>query len=328
MDIVGQQGTKGQIDIAIASARLRNTSPPHMFFSGHAGCGKTSMAKEVAKLLGSKFISVVPESIKDHNSVLYLLDLLDYSGYNTTGDRVGKINPAVIFLDECHRLPMYGQEKLGIIMENFTIESNQAGKLFWVPYFTLIGATTLAGELSKPFLNRFKLNFFFEAYSLEDSFQIIESHAKRLAVTVTASAIRDIAVRGRGVPRIMVSYLERCRDMMYAVDSKIITSALSRQTFAGLGIDERGFNRIELTLLKTLYNSEKPLGLETLSIVTGESPKTIKNEIETYLVRNGYIIRAGNGRSITQTGKEYLEQKGYVGKKNGRSVIEFNYKRQ
>jgi len=325
--IIGNKNMKKQIDVAIASAKQRNTAPPHMLFSGHAGCGKTSMAKEVSKILGGDFISVIPEDIKNQKTVLNLLDALNYEGYDNKGNRKNDIKPTVIFLDECHRLPMFGQEKLGIAMENFTMETGQANKLFWLPYFTIIGATTIAGELSKPFLDRFKLNFFFNPYDEKESCSIVKYHANKLEIDITNKAILDVAIRGRGVPRVMLRYLECCRDMMFAVNSKVITSGLSRITFDNMRIDKKGFNIVELKILKSLYNSDKAVGLETLSLITGESAKTIKNEIETYLIRNEYMVRSGAGRSITAKGRMYLEEQGYVGVKNGRETITANYER-
>ena len=327
MGIVGNKNMKKQINVAISSAKQRNTAPPHMLFSGHAGCGKTSMAKEVSKVLGGDFISVIPEDIKNQKVVLNLLESLNYEGYDEKGNRIETIKPTVIFLDECHRLPMFGQEKLGIAMENFIMETGQANKLFWLPYFTIIGATTLTGLLSKPFIDRFKLNFFFEPYDKIDSCEIVKYHAKHLQINITNKAIHDVAVRGRGVPRIMVRYLERCRDMMYALKSTIVTSGLTNVTFENMEIDKKGFNKVELKILKSLYNSDKAIGLETLSLITGESTKTIKNEIETYLVRNEYMNRSGAGRNITPKGRIYLEEQGYVGKKNGRVTISENYER-
>ena len=324
MAIIGQQKTLDQIKVAIDSAKKRNTAPPHMLFSGHAGCGKTSMAKELAKILGTDFITLVPESLKDQKSIMHLLDSLNYEGYNEEGDRLGEkdpVKPTIVFLDEIHNLPMYAQEKLGIVMENFTIESGESNKLLWLPYFTVIGATTLAGELSRPFLDRFKHKHFFEPYNLNESLHIIKYHAKRLKLVISDKAIRDIARRSRGVPRIMVGYLERCGEVMDSIGSIFITSKLVSDTFKIMEIDEAGFNKIELKILITLYNAEKPIGLETLATVTGESAKTIKNDLETYLTRTELIIRSGSGRVITAKGRNYLEEKGYVGKRQGRKAI-------
>ena len=328
MAMIGNADTKRQIEIAVNAAKTRNAAPPHMLFSGHAGCGKTSMGKEFSIMLGTDFIPIIPETLKDQKSIMELVDSLNYEGYDEMGNRVGDIRPSVVFLDECHNLPMYGQEKLGIIMENFTMETGQKNKLYWIPYFTVIGATTLAGELSKPFLDRFKLNFFFEPYIKEESALIVHTHADRLGIKISEAAARDIANRARGIPRIIVRYLERCSDMSQSIGSDLITSALAKATFDIMGIDNDGYNKIELKILGCLYNSDKPIGLETLSVVTGESVKTIKNELETYLIRSGMMVRSGAGRLITGLGREYLEEKGYVGKRQGRVAISPTYERK
>lgn len=325
--MIGNENMKKQIDIAIDSARHRNMAPPHMLMSGHPGCGKTSMAKEIAKKLKTDFISLTPENLKDQRAIMELLDSLNFTGYDSLGNRIGSIQPTIVFLDECHRLPIYGQEKLGIIMENFTMDTGKVGKLYWVPYFTVIGATTLAGNLSKPFLDRFKLNFFFEVYNEEDSIRIVDYHAKELKVRITNKAIRDIATRGRGIPRTMISYLERCRDMMHSIGSEIITSTLSNMTFKGMEIDKQGFNKVELKVLKVLYDSDKPISLENLAMVTGESSKTLQSEVETYLIKNGYLVRSGKGRLITPKGRSYLEEEGYAGGGLGRKIIPAGYTR-
>jgi Holliday junction DNA helicase RuvB len=278
-------------------------------------------------MLGTDFISLIPEALKDQRAILDLLDSLNFTGYDELGNRTAPIKPTVVFIDECHRIPMYGQEKLGIIMENFTLDTGKVGKVFWVPYFTVIGATTLAGNMSKPFLDRFKLNFFFETYNIQDSIEIVNYHAKRLNMAITKKAIIDIASRGRGVPRTMVKYLERCRDMMLSIGSNLVTSKLTTDTFTSLEIDKRGFNKIELKVLKALYDYDKPLSLENLVMVTGESKQTIQSDIESHLIKNGFIVRSGKGREITPKGRMYLEEEGYAGSGVGRKTLSINYAR-
>lgn len=325
--MVGNEKIKTQVNIAIKSARRRNMSPPHMLLTGHPGCGKTSMAKLIAGKLGTNLISITPETLKNDSAILNLVDSLDFSGYDSLGNRTGVIRPTVVFIDECHRLPMFGQEKLGIIMENFTLNTSKVDKVYWVPYFTLIGATTLSGNLSKPFLDRFKLVFFFETYDMKDSIDIVAYHARKIGVDITRKAMYDIASRSRGIPRIIVGYLERCRDMMFSLNSVLINSEISAKTFEHLEIDEQGFNKIELKVLRTLYDNDKPVSLINLAMITGESPKTLQNKIETYLIKDGYLIRSGKGRVITAKGKQYLESKGYVGGLFARKTIPANYVR-
>lgn len=327
MAMIGHTDTKKQIDIALKSARHRNMALPHMLFSGAAGCGKTSMAKEIAKLSDADFIPVIPEDMKNIQSVMDLFESLDHSGYSEKGDRTGSIKPTIVFLDEIHRIPMFGQEKIGIAMENYKIETGRANSYYWVPYFTLIGATTIAGELSRPFLNRFKMNFLFQPYSHKESVEIVLMHAKLIGINITKLAAIDIANRGRGVPRIMVSYLERCRDFAFSVDGDCIDSYITKQTFKSMGVDAKGFTNVELTLLKSLYVSEKPVGLENLAIITNESAKTLKNEIEPFLIQQGFMTRSGSGRTITRPGREYLDEQGYVAKRAGKIEISAGYER-
>jgi len=325
--LIGNDNIKKQLSVALTSAKKRNMAPPHMLMSGHPGCGKTSTAKDVAAQLGTDFISLIPETLKDQRSIINLIDALNFSGYDEQGNRVDTIRPTVVFIDECHNIPMFGQEKLGIIMENFTMDTGKVGKVFWIPYFTVIGASTLTGSMSKPFLDRFKLNFFFETYTLEDSIKIVEYHAKRLKINITKPACLDIASRGRGVPRIMVRYLERCRDMMISIGSVCLTSFLTNLTFENLEIDKKGFNKIELKVLKALYDHDKPVSLENLVMITGESKQSLQNDIESFLVKNNLIIRSGKGRVITPQGRLYLEEEGYAGNGQGRKTISMDYTR-
>jgi Holliday junction DNA helicase RuvB len=326
--LIGNTNIKEQIKVAIESSKKRNMAPPHMLLSGHPGCGKTSTAKEIAKQLGTDFISLIPETLKDQKAILNLLDSLNFIGYDKLGNRTASIKPTIVFIDECHRIPIYGQEKLGIVMENFTLDTGKVGKVFWVPYFTVIGATTLSGEMSKPFLDRFKLNLFFETYSIQDAINIINYHAKQLNIAITKKATEDIAIRSRGIPRTMVKYIERCRDMMLSTGSVLVTSELSNNTFKNLEIDKKGFNKIELKVLKSLYDYDKPLSLENLAMITGESKQTIQSDIEAQLIKNGFIVRSGKGREITPKGRMYLEEEGYVGNNLGRKIIPTDYFRK
>ncbi len=114
---------------------------------------------------------------------------------------------------------------------------------------------------------------------------------------------------------------------MYSIGSRVITSKLSDLTFDNLEVDGQGFNKIELKVLRTLYDHDKPISLENLSMVTGESKKTLQNEVETYLIKNNYLVRSGKGRLITPKGRVYLEDQGYAGGEFGRKTIPSDYTR-
>jgi len=315
MDLIGHNTMKKQIGIAIKAATKRNTSPPHMLFAGVAGCGKTSMARYLANKCESHFLQVPATDLKDYKSVLDVFENFDVTGYNHMGDRVGKVEPTILFVDEIHRLPATGQEPLGICMEEYQLASGKEGFSFWVPYFTLIGATTDDGSLSKPFRERFKMRFVFDTYRRDEIIQIIGLHAERIGVEITPKAAKMIAKRGRGIPRLVVGYLERARDLCLSYDGRIITSRMMEETFSEMGIDKAGFTKVELRILKVLYDSNIPIGLENLSVITGESAKTLAASAEPFLIRSGFILRSGKGRIITKEGRDYLSENGYTGKK-------------
>jgi Holliday junction DNA helicase RuvB len=329
MKIVGNQDILRQMNIAAMSAKSGNRHIPHMLFAGAAGCGKTTMAKQLAKIAGTDFIRLLPDSIKKFSDVETLLDSLDHSGYDTKGNRAGIIRPAVIFIDEIHNLKILPQEWLGVAMENFALESKD-GKYTWLPYFTLVGATTNDGLLSKPFLDRFKMRFIFKPYSFEESIEIVMVHSSRLDIAIMLPAAKAIARRGRGVPRIIVGYLERCRDTATVKGANVVTEDVVESTFALLGIDETGLRETELRLMKALYDAKMPVGVENLAIIINEVPKTIINSIEPYLIQRGLILRSGKGRILTEKGKEYLEERGYTGKKTKikKEALEAGYVRR
>lgn len=327
-NLIGHENTKRLISIAIESARARNKSLPHMLFSGLAGCGKTTMAMEIAKACETDFIPVSPSDMTDEKSALNMLDKLNHDGYNKYGDRIDKVRPSVVFFDEVHKLPRKGQETLGIAMEKFLLETGEANKFFWIPYFTIIGATTDDGELTKPFREKFKLRFLFDSYSFDEIFAIIRLHAERKKLVLTNKAVREIAQRSRGVPRMAVSHLDRIRDYAISRDVRFIMSGLVRENFSLAGIDSLGLTKVEVRILKTLYENKDPVGLDNLAIITNESQKNLKNTVEPFLIQKGLMVRSSKGRVITANGRRHLEDDGYVGSKREKVEIPANYERK
>lgn len=305
--MVGHNNTKTQIRRAVESAVARNVSIPHMLFAGAPGCGKTTMAKEIAKISNANFIKAIPEDMKNYENVITLLEQLDHSGYDAKGNRIGKIRPTIIFFDEIHGMPLKGQEKLGIAMEEWQIESTKANRYIWLPFFTVIGATTNDGKLSKPYRDRFKLRFVFQLYGNEELTDIVLLHANKMKLIISAKAARDIAKRSKGTPRIAVGYLERVRDMALSMESKIITYNVVGRTFEEMKVDKEGLTATEVKILKALYNAGTSVGLDNLSIMVNESTKTLAESVEPFLIQKGFITRSGRGRILTSEGKKYLE---------------------
>lgn len=327
-DLIGHHNTKKQLLIAAKSAEKLNVAMDHMLFAGVAGCGKTSMARYVAYHSDADFLQIPPTDFKDYKSVVDILERLNIRGYDKKGNRVDKIKPTILFVDEIHRMPISGEEPLGVAMEDFKIPVDKDGLVCWVPYFTLIGATTDDGSLSKPFRERFGLRFVFNTYSREEIVEIIELNLSAMETLASQKAIRLIVKRGRGVPRIAKGYLRRVRDRLISLGGNVITAKMVEETFEELGIDEEGFTEVELKILKALYDSKMPLGLDNLSVMVNESPKALQAAAEPYLIRKGYMSRSGKGRIITKNGKEYLAKTGYMGKKTFKIEIPANYQRE
>lgn len=326
-NIVGHENTKKQIRIAIEAAKARNKNIPHMLLSGVAGCGKTTMAMELARESEVDFLAISPDDVVDRESALKILDRLSHDNYDRFGNRTGEICPTVVFFDEIHQMPRKGQEVLGIAMEKFMLETGASNKFFWIPYFTIIGATTDDGELTKAFREKFKLRFLFDTYNEEEITSIVKLHASKQKVIVTDRAARKIAQRSRGVPREAVKYLGRVRDYATCKGAKVITSKAVEENFKIIGVDSKGLTKVEIRILKTLYTSREPVGLDNLAIITNESPKNIKNTIEPFLIQEGLILRSGKGRVLTDGGRKHLEKDGYLGATRDKIEIPATYVR-
>jgi Holliday junction DNA helicase RuvB len=324
-NMIGHKDTKKQLEIAITSAKERNNSIPHLLFSGAAGCGKTTMGMEMADAADVDFLPVSPDDFSDRQPVMRILDKLNHDNFDERGNRRGFIKPTIVFIDEIHRMPKRGQEIMGIAMEKFKLESGSANSYYWIPYFTIIGATTDDGELTKPFREKFKLRFLFNTYDEVEIAKIIKLHAKQQSLSITPKAARTIAQRSRGIPRTAVSFLERSRDYANFIKADIITSGAVVDNFKTLGIDSLGLTGAEIKILKTMASTRDPIGLENLAIVSDEAKKNILNTIEPYLIRKGLMLRTGKGRLITDKGREHLANTG--SDKNRKVEIEPNYVR-
>ncbi len=318
-DIIGNDAIKTQLKIAQGAARLNNRQLPHMLLAGRAGCGKTTTAQAIAEMGGSYFREVSPDALKTPEDLVSVFDKFPMDGYDFhTGEILGTINPSILFIDEAHRLSLRAEEMLGIAMENWT-HSFTIGKgkkkeniTAWVPKFTLICATTMEGLLSKPFRDRFKMMYIFKEYNFDESVQIIRVHANKKGLTIDDISIARIAQRARGTPRLMVRYLERIADAMTFLGKTGITIDLVEAQFNLMKIDEIGLTESDITILKILYASELPVGIDTLALHTNQDKNTIAEVNEPYLLRLGMIERSKQGRIITDNGVEHLVKSGLI----------------
>ena len=313
---IGNEDIIKQLGISIAAAKSRKLNLPHTLLSGHAGCGKTTLAKLVAKERGTNFIEASPENLKSSEEVRELLENLSDNGYNKLGEIVGEPEPDVIFLDEIHQLSLKGQEALGIAMEYWQITSSvkdPRGKRItvkqWVPRFTLIGATTESGMLSKPFRDKFGLVFSIQTYTIPQLERIALVHAKTKGLSLTCRAAGAIAKRSRGIPRYVVKYLNNGEEIATLQQKREIDYSMIKSAFNTLNIDEMGLTKLDLKIMKILHEAESKVGVEHLSVLTGESKKTLIDDIEPYLLQKSFILRSAGGRLITEKGVNYLVEK-------------------
>jgi holliday junction DNA helicase RuvB len=327
-EIIGNDDIKTQIKIAYGAARLHNRPLPHLMLAGRSGCGKTTTAKAVADMGGSYFRELSPDSLKTAEELATVFQKLPDEGYDyQTGEVVGNINPSILFIDEAHRLSLKAQEMLGIAMENwkhtFIVGKGRSrGPITtWVPKFTLICATTMEGTLSKPFRDRFKLTYIFKEYNFDESMKIVFMHAQKRNIKIDASSAARIAIRGRGTPRLIIKYLDAVHDAMSFLQRDSITVELAEAQFDLMKIDEVGLNEADIIILKSLYDSELPVGIDSLALRTNQDKETVSGVNEPYLIKLGFIERSKQGRIITETGIAHLAKHGYINKNSSSADI-------
>ena len=309
-EIIGNRDILNNLLIIVNSAKKRKQPVPHIMFAGSAGCGKTTTARYVASLLETKMLSITPDSIKESSDISTFCKMLMFSANKY------KKYP-LVFIDEVHHLPIKGQEMLGLLMEEYRAPINVGGMgqsiEVSVPPFTMLAATTDDGKLVKPFRDRFKLRFIYKEYSVEDATKIAKYHSEKLGINISDKQAVQVAIRGRGVPRVIISQLERYRDFAITQDE----TSLNDEQFDGLynnilKINSDGFTETDINILKSLYKQGKAVGLDNLSMIVNESPNVLKNTIEPYLIQKGLLTRASKGRSLTEDGIRYLLEKNIV----------------
>lgn len=316
-DYIGQERMKKQLLVTMKACKKMNTALPHMLVSGNPGLGKTTIAKIIANEMNVGFHEVMASNINS-------LDDLENIFINLSDDKYD-----VLFIDEIHRLPVKIEELLYPIMEDFTIEVeyiDQFGRKVkerqWIPKFTLIGATTLAGDLSQPLRDRFGIHFNLQKYTHEETAGIIERLANREGVEITKEALMDIARRSKGTARIAINYFNRCKEYATFLGKKLIDDMATSEQFDLLGVDELGLDEKDFTVLEYLATQTAPIGIDTLATATSIDKNTIQSIIEPYLVQQRLMDRTARGRKITPKGFEWIYSSGdYVPEVQPQSIL-------
>ncbi|MBZ7935702.1 Holliday junction branch migration DNA helicase RuvB [Campylobacter sp. B0100352/1] len=299
---IGQESIKKNLNVFIAAAKKRNECLDHILFSGPAGLGKTTLANIISYEMEANIKTTAAPMIEKSGDLAAILTNL------SEGD--------VLFIDEIHRLSPAIEEVLYPAMEDYRLDiiigSGPAAQTIKIdlPKFTLIGATTRAGMLSNPLRDRFGMQFRLEFYKDNELATILQKAALKLNKTCEEDAALEIAKRSRSTPRIALRLLKRVRDFADVNDEKNITLKRANEALNSLGVNELGFDAMDLRYLELLTAAkQKPMGLASIAAALSEDENTIEDVIEPYLLANGYIERTAKGRIASHKSFQALKMK-------------------
>ena len=299
-EYIGQEKAKENLSVYLEAAKRRNEPMDHILLYGPPGLGKTTLAGIIANEMGVDFRVTSGPAIEKQGDLVALLTNLN------DGD--------VLFIDEIHRLSRHVEEILYPAMEDRVIDiiigkgpSARSIRLD-LPKFTLIGATTRAGQLSAPLRDRFGIIMRLELYSPEELAKIIERSAGILDIAIDHDGSLEIASRSRGTPRIANRLLKRARDFAEILDEGRITLQSARNSLSKMEIDELGLDSIDIRMLTTMIKNYRggPVGLDTVAAAIGEEAVTIEDVYEPYLMQIGFLSRTPRGRCVTVLAYNHL----------------------
>ena len=299
-EYIGQTDVKENIRVFVDAAKMRQESLDHVLLYGPPGLGKTTLAFIIAHELGTNIKTASGPSIEKSGDLAAILSSLE------PGD--------VLFIDEIHRMPRYIEEILYPAMEDFSLdiivgsEGNSRNIKIDLPPFTLVGATTRAGDLSAPLRDRFGIISKLQFYSIEELTDIIKRTSRVLEMPIADDAAIELAKRSRGTPRVANRLFKRVRDFAMVKKSKEITLKITEDALNRLKVDKIGLDSTDRELLLAIINrfNGGPVGIEALSSSIGEEVTTIEDVYEPYLLQIGLLKRTARGRVVTDKAYEVL----------------------